>query len=223
MHAVLSFVRLSIAERRRIKQFHWTGKRHSRAPHPNNLDGACRSLSWLQSIFDTDKRRSIRRQGVQQMWKKQDDAQRDFESIGDTQAESLLAESLRNEDSQKRNFAVVSQNVSTEHSAQPLPSPTMQTYTDAIKEFTNNATAFMEQLPLLTRARGAYEEAMRVSAEMRQVLNAHDEKLRTLMAELEQKVNLQDLKSATDKKPPEPARVENLQATDESKGRIRWP
>lgn len=173
--------------------------------------------------FDVDEQTSIRRQGVQQMWKKQDDAQRDFASIGDAQAESLLAESLRNEDSHKRNFAVVSKDVPTEHSERPSPSPTMQKYTDAIKEFTQNATAFMEQLPLLTRARGAYEEAMRVSAEMRQVLNAHDENLRTLMAELERKVNLQDLKSAADKKPPEPAKVENLQETDEGKGRIRWP
>jgi hypothetical protein len=156
------------------------------------------------------------------MWKK-NNAQGDFSSIGDAQAESLLAESLRNDDSQKRDFAAVSKKVSTPYSAQPLQSPTMQTYTEVIKEFTKTATAFMEQLPLLTKARDAYEEAMRVSAEMRQVLNTHDEHLRTLMTQLEQRINLQELRPAANKKPPEPVKAESMKGVEEVRGRVRWP
>jgi hypothetical protein len=163
------------------------------------------------------------------MWKKQDaegaqpespSKQRpDVASLRDARAESLM-----NEDLQKVDFAVVSQQVLTADSNQPLPSPTMKTYTEAVKEFTKNATAFIEQLPLLTKAQGAYEEAMRASTEMRKVLDASDENLRTLMTQLEKRINLQEFKSAADKKPPEPARVERMTGTDESGSRgSRWP
>ena len=164
------------------------------------------------------------------MWKKQDgteDAQPDLPSkqtpdlasLGDAPEESLM-----NDQSKKENFAVVSQKVPTEDSSQPLPSPTMKTYTEAVNEFTKNATAFIEQLPLLTKARGGYEEAMRASAEMRKVLDASDENLRTLMTQLEQRVNLHEVKSATDKKNPEAAKVERMKGTDEGGGRgFRWP
>jgi len=164
------------------------------------------------------------------VWKKQDDAvggQRelpskqtpDLASLGDAPEESLM-----NDQFKKGNFAVVPQKVLTEDPNQPLPSPTMKTYTEAVNEFTKNATAFIEQLPLLTKARGAYEEAMRASAEMRKVLDASDENLRTLMTQLEQRVNLHEVKSATDKKNPEPAKVERMKATDEDGDRaFRWP
>ena len=164
------------------------------------------------------------------MWKKQDDAEGaqsefpskqrpDAASVGDAPGESSM-----NDQFLKGNFAVVPQKVLTEESNQPLPSPTMETYTEAVKEFTKNATAFIEQLPLLTKARGAYEQAMRASTEMRKVLDASDENLRTLMTQLEQRVNLQELKSATDKKTPEPAKLERMKATDEGGGRtFRWP
>ena len=59
---------------------------------------------------------------------------------------------------------------------------------------------------------------------MRKVLDASDENLRTLMTQLEQRVNLQELKFATDKKSPEPAKLERMKATDEGGGRtFRWP
>jgi len=109
-------------------------------------------------------------------------------------------------------------------SNQPLTSPTMNTYTEAVKEFTKNATAFIEQLPLLTKARGAYEQAMRASTEMRKVLDTSDENLRTLMTQLEKTINLQELKFGADKKPAEPAKVETMKRTGEGGGRdYRWP
>jgi len=156
------------------------------------------------------------------MWKKEDGAEGaqpelpskqtpDLASHGDAPPESLMTDQFK-----KRSVAVVSQ---SEDSNQPLPSPTMKTYTEAVKEFTKNATAFIEQLPLLTKARDAYEEAMRTSAEMRKVLDTSDENLQTLMTQLEQRVNLHELKSTIDKKNPEPATVERMKEVDEGGGR----
>ena len=160
------------------------------------------------------------------MWKKQDDAMRaqpesdsELESLGDALIESLMDSRL-----EKRDSAVGPRKVLAEGHQPSSSSPTMTTYTEALNEFTKNATAFIEHLPLLTKARGAYQEAIRASTEMRKVLDASDENLRTLMTQLEQRVNLQELKSATDKKTPEPAKLERMKATDEGGGRIfRWP
>jgi len=143
----------------------------------------------------------------------------DLASLGDA-----LVESLMNDQFKKGNSAVVPQKVLAEDHSQQLSPPTMKTYIEAVNEFTKNATAFIEQLPLLTKARGAYEEAMRASAEMRKVLDAGDGNLRTLMTQLEQGVSLQPVKPAPDKKNPEPAKVERMRLTDEGGGRaIRWP
>src|ERR1700745_576018 len=125
------------------------------------------------------------------MWKKQDDAmgaQPDFARNQTPEVSSLgdaLVESLMNDPIKKGNLTVGPQKVLAEDHNQPLPSPTMQTYTEAVIEFTKNATAFIEHLPLLTKARAAYEEATSASREMRKVLDAGDQKLRTLMTRLE--------------------------------------
>jgi hypothetical protein len=166
------------------------------------------------------------------MWKKQDDiegAQPPSPSKQQRDAAKLLGDVLNrspsmDEDFRERNFAVAAEKVPTQGSEQPLSSPTMNTYTEAVKEFTTSATSFIEHLPLLTKARVAYEQAMKASSEMRKVLDAGDEDLRALMTKLEQKVNLQELKSATDKKPPEPVKAEGMKETDEGGGRVfRWP
>jgi hypothetical protein len=162
------------------------------------------------------------------MWKKPDDGE-GAQSQSASDATRLLEEALTpslsiNDDLQKRNSPVSSEKVVAEGSDQPMTSPTMNTYTEAVKEFTANATAFIEHLPLLTKARAAYEEAMRASTEMRKVLDASDENLRTLMTQLEQQVNPRELKPAIDKKPPEPTKIERLKTTDEAGGRaFRWP
>lgn len=64
-------------------------------------------------------------------------------------------------------------------------------YTEAVNKFTKSASAFIEHLPLLAEARQAYEEASKASTELRRVLDAGDENLRTLMSHLEQMVNVQ--------------------------------
>jgi hypothetical protein len=164
------------------------------------------------------------------MWKKQDDAmgaQPDFASKERPDLASLgdaLVESLVNDQFKKENFAVVPQKVLAEVHHEPSWSSTMTTYIGAVNEFTKNATAFIEQLPLLTKARDAYEQAMKASVELRKVLDAGEENLRTLMTQLEQGVSIQRVNLAPDKKNPEPAKVERMRGTDQGEGRARrWP
>jgi hypothetical protein len=164
------------------------------------------------------------------MWKKQGDAvgaQPDFASKERPDLASLgdaLVESLVNDQFKKGNFAVVPQKVLSEVQHEPSSSSIMTTYIGAVNEFTKNATAFIEQLPLLTKARDAYEQAMRASAELRKVLDAGEENLRTLMTQLEQGVSIQRVNLAPDKKNPEPAKVERMRGTDQGEGRaLSWP
>ena len=96
----------------------------------------------------------------------------------------------------------------------------MTTYTEAMNEFTKNATAFIEHLPLLTKARDAYDQAMRASAEVRKVLDGGEENLRTLMTQLEQAINVHVVKPAPDKKKPEPGRAEAIRRTDGGTGAV---
>ena len=97
----------------------------------------------------------------------------------------------------------------------------MATYTEAVNGFTKNATAFIKQLPLLTKARDAYEQAMRASAELRKVLDAGEENLRTFMTQLEQVVNVHVGKAVPDKKKPQPFRLSPIRGTDESTGGVK--
>jgi hypothetical protein len=161
------------------------------------------------------------------MWKKQDDAmgaQPESDSKRTPELESLgdaLIESLRDSRFEKRDSAVGPQKVFAEDHHRSSSSPTMTTYTEALNEFTRNAIAFIEQLPLLTKARDSYEQAMRAGAELRKILDTGQENLQTLMTQLEQAVNVHGVKSALDRKKPEPAKVEAIRGTDESSGGVR--
>jgi hypothetical protein len=162
------------------------------------------------------------------MWKKQDDAmgarpdfasqkRPDLASLGDA-----LVESLVNDQFKTGSFAVVPQKVLSEVQHEPSSSSIMTTYIGAVNEFTKNATAFIEQLPLLTKARDAYEQAMRASGELRKVLDAGEENLQTLMTQLEHGVSVQRVNLAPDKKNPEPAKLERMRVTDEGRAN-KWP
>jgi flagellar biosynthesis chaperone FliJ len=105
---------------------------------------------------------------------------------------------------------------------EPSSSSIMTTYIGAVNEFTKNATAFIEQLPLLTKARDAYKQAMRASGELRKVLDAGEENLQTLMTQLEHGVSIQRVNLAPDKKNPEPAKLERMRVTDEGRAN-KWP
>jgi exonuclease VII small subunit len=145
---------------------------------------------------------------------------RDLEAPGDALLQSLVDGRLKRE-ALAAGLQSGPQKVLAQDHNQPLPAPTMATYTEALNEFARSATAFIEQLPLLTRARDAYEQAMRASAELRKVLDTGEENLQSLMRQLEQAVNVHGIKPAADRKKPEPAKVEAIRETDESSGEAR--
>jgi len=153
------------------------------------------------------------------MWKKQDDAMNtNHESVLNRMAESpsraveeeAMAVPL-DSDSEKGRSSVGPQRVPGDIRHQPSMSASMAAYpanmaaySEAVNEFTKTATAFMEHLPLLSKARNAYDQAMKASAEIRKVLDTGDEDLRTLMTQLTQAVS----KPVPDKKRPELAKTE---------------
>ncbi len=94
-------------------------------------------------------------------------------------------------------------------------------YTGAVEEFRSSATEFMQHVNLLAKAREAYQQAMTSSAELRAVLDAGDENLRTLMTQLEQALNLHMSKPVLDRKKPEPARVEAIRESTERPAPVR--
>jgi len=173
------------------------------------------------------------------MWKKlQDDAlssqtdsaskeNPDLASLGDA-----LVQSLVNDQFKKGNFEVVPPKPPAEENNSPVPSSSMKTYTEALNEFTTSASAFIEHLPLLEKARAAYEQAMKASAEMRHVLDAGEENLRSLMSQLEQGLGAHGIKSAPTRKTSEPAKIESkidgkiermTGTTEGGRRSVRWP
>jgi len=97
----------------------------------------------------------------------------------------------------------------------------MATYIDAVEDFRKSATAFMQHVDLLAQARDAYQQAMTASAELRTVLDAGDENLRTLMSQLEQALNLHMAKPVLDRKKPEPVKVDPVKTNGESTSAVR--
>jgi hypothetical protein len=143
----------------------------------------------------------------------------DLAALGDA-----LVQSLMNDQFKMGNLAVVPQRVPSEDQSSPSVSASMKAYKGAADEFTKSASVFIEQLPLLTTARAAYAEAMRASTEIRKVLDAEEQKLRTLMTQLEQGLSVHDSKPAPDRKSPEPAKVERMGGSAKSaRGGIQWP
>jgi exonuclease VII small subunit len=100
-----------------------------------------------------------------------------------------------------------------EVAGQRLPG-SMATYSEAVDEFSKQAADLMTHMPVLNKARDAYQRAMNVSAEIRSMLDAHDAKLESLMAQLEEAVHLG--RASSDKKTPESVREESTQATGET-------
>jgi hypothetical protein len=90
----------------------------------------------------------------------------------------------------------------------PQPTLTVTMYIEAMNKFTKSASAFIEQVHLLTEARDAYEEATRASTALRNSLDANDQTLRSLITQLEQVVNTHFGEPIPDKKKPEPMKLE---------------
>jgi hypothetical protein len=153
------------------------------------------------------------------MWKKLDDAMDSNHGFGPSQVAGspsrLVDEGTMavppNSDSEKGRTSPGPQRVLGDTRHQPsMPTSmaaypgNMAAYSEAVNEFTKTATAFMEHLPLLSKARNAYDQAMRASAEIRKVLDTGDENLRTLMTQLTEAVS----RPVPDKKRPELAKAE---------------
>jgi hypothetical protein len=93
---------------------------------------------------------------------------------------------------------------------------TMTTYAEAVNEFTKNATACIGFLPLISKARDDYEQATRASEQLRKVLDAGEENLRTVMTQLEQAISVHVLKSAAESKKPEAVKIESIRGTNKA-------
>lgn len=79
------------------------------------------------------------------------------------------------------------------------------TYVEAMKKFSTSANVFLQHVSLLTQARNEYQKAVAASAEIRNALNAGDENLRLLMAQLEKAVSTPFVEAMLDKKEVESA------------------
>jgi hypothetical protein len=99
--------------------------------------------------------------------------------------------------------------------------PTWAIYAEAMNRFTKSATAFMEHAHLLTEARDAYEEAMAASTALRKSLDAGDQTLRSLRAQLAQVVYDHLDEPALDRKKPELVKAESTKAKNEGTGTAR--
>jgi exonuclease VII small subunit len=94
----------------------------------------------------------------------------------------------------------------------------LTTYKQAVEEFSLSAAEFLAHIPILIKARDAYQRAMAVSSQLRQVLDKGDETLRLLMSQMEQASNVQFTAAATpDKKRPEPLKTETTTPTNGEK------
>lgn len=113
-------------------------------------------------------------------------------------------------------------NVSTEQamwkkeSGNPQPPPSMASYTEAMNKFQKAATAFMDHVHLLTEARDAYQAAMAASTALRNNLEAGDDTLRSLMAQMEQVIDAHLVEPGLDKKKPEAMKVEPIRSSGEN-------
>ena len=90
---------------------------------------------------------------------------------------------------------------------------TLTAYTEAVKEFSENATEFLEHISLFTKAWDAYQRAIAVSTQLRNTLDTGDETLRTLMAQMEQ-VIARVGKAASDTKKTEAVKVETSKTSE---------
>ena len=63
-------------------------------------------------------------------------------------------------------------------------------YEEAVREFSTNAAEFLRQVPLLTKARQAYERATIASAQLREILDKGDGTLHRFMAQMQETVTI---------------------------------
>jgi exonuclease VII small subunit len=94
-------------------------------------------------------------------------------------------------------------------------------YEEAVKEFSTSATEFLKHAPLLNKAQDAYQRAILVSTQLRDILDRGDETLRILMAQMQQAVNFQPDNIASDERKPEATNVETIKVSGEKAAAAR--
>ena len=130
------------------------------------------------------------------MWKKIEDADPWKKEMEDADAWRVIQQGKVDE-TKKENEA----------GTQRLPG-SMKTYSEAVEEFSKHTSEFLACIPVLIKAREAYQRAMAVSAEVRSMLDAGDGTLRTLMAQLEDAVAIHLGKTPSDRKKPDSVKAE---------------
>lgn len=91
----------------------------------------------------------------------------------------------------------------------------MAAYRESVDEFARHAAEFLEHIPTLIKAREAYQRAISVSSELRNMLDKGDETLKALMDQLEQAISNPAVRSGFEKKRPELAKVELIKSGDD--------
>ena len=130
------------------------------------------------------------------MWKKIEDAETWKKEIADADARRGIQQGTVDEPKNEN-----------EAGTHQLPS-SMKTYSEAVDEFSKHTSEFLACIPVLIKAREAYQRAMAVSAEVRSMLDAGDGSLRTLMAQLEDAVAIHLGKTVSDRKRPESVKAD---------------
>ena len=89
------------------------------------------------------------------------------------------------------------------------------TYMDSKKKFSEAAKAFLEHVTLLNQARVEYQKAAKASGELRSLLDAGDENLRTLMVQVEKASSAPFSESFIDREKVEEMREPQTDARNE--------
>lgn len=88
-------------------------------------------------------------------------------------------------------------------------------YEDAVREFSASAAEFLKQVPLLHKAREAYERATIASAQIREILDKGDETLQRFMEQMQETISSSSAMIASDATNPAPKPVQAIRAADE--------
>lgn len=96
----------------------------------------------------------------------------------------------------------------------------MAAYRESVDEFAKHATEFLEHIPKLIKAREAYQRAISVSSELRNMLDQGDETLKALMDQLEEAISSPAVRSGLDKRRPELAKVEPIKSSDDEDSEV---
>ncbi|MGA7622180.1 MAG: hypothetical protein WCA91_01250, partial [Candidatus Acidiferrales bacterium] len=86
-------------------------------------------------------------------------------------------------------------------------------YEEALKDFSASATEFLKYIRLLTKARDAYQRAIKASTQLREILDGGDETVRNFMTQIQEAVTFQTGDTSPDERKPEAVKIETIKAS----------